>query len=44
MAYQTAINTDDDLLVSFVDLDPQPEDFLTAVVEGLSADQKSLPV
>ena len=43
MAYQTAINTDDDLLVSFVDLDPQPEDFFTAVVEGLSAHQKSLP-
>ncbi|MGB0632307.1 MAG: L-histidine N(alpha)-methyltransferase [Alphaproteobacteria bacterium] len=44
MTAQSATGADEDnLLVSFVDLDPQPEDFLSAVLDGLSAEQKTLP-
>lgn len=44
MATRTVIETEEnDLLVAFVDLDPEPEDFLSAVIEGLSAKQKTLP-
>ena len=44
MASRNVIEADEnDLLVSFVDLNPEPEDFLSAVIEGLSADQKSSP-
>ena len=44
MASRTVGKADEnDLLVSYVDLNPEPEDFLSAVFEGLSAEQKFLP-
>ena len=44
MTSGTVINTDkENPLVSFVDLNPEPEDFLSAVLEGLSTSQKTLP-
>ena len=44
MAGDIAINiSDEDPLVTFVDLNPEVEDFGAAVVAGLSSRQKTLP-
>ncbi len=44
MTRQTEINPHKDVpLISFLDLDPEDEDFLTAVVSGLSKKDKTLP-